>query len=232
MAANNTIKILSPMMETIRKEMEKQISQGVIIAINEILQDISTTYNINLEDLKKKYEDKLVFVDNAHVIKPKKPRNISSDEQCMARTSLQSQCTRKRQNNHEYCGSHIAKQPHGRIDQPVIIPVADAIPATQPKKRGRPKGSTKKKLNMNSIFQPSVSDLIAQDDEDDMVSIELTEVDYDGVTYAMHQNNVYKKTADKLEDMDLSQMILLGKYDDNDQSIDFFTKTKIINLTA
>jgi hypothetical protein len=219
---NNTIKILSPMMDTIRKEMEKQISNGAVLAINEVLTDIATTYNLDLGVLKEKYNSKIVFVDNTHVVKQKKPRNIAASEQCMARTSLQGQCTRKRQAAHEYCGSHIMKQPHGRIDDPPKppAPVDTTIPAAQPKKRGRPKGSTKKQPQQQQQPVPP-NDSTTTDLEGDKVYVD--ELELDGVTYLKNTNNlVFEKTKDNLDDHDYNDMTLLGKYDEVNNTIDFY----------
>lgn len=203
---NNTIKIVSPTMETIQKELEKQISYGVTSALNEVLTDISTVYKLDMEELRKRYSDKLVMVDNT-VIKPKKPRAITSTEQCMARTSGQIQCTRKRQNNSEYCGSHLHKQPHGRIDDPVTTTPEKNDQPTQPKKRGRPKGSTKKKS------------------ETDDNKISISEVEIDGTTYIMDdKNNLFEKTSD--DNIDPDNMILVGKLNSDDNTCVMFNEKK------
>jgi len=62
----------------------------------------------------------------------------------MGRTHSGNQCSRKRQQNTEYCGSHLISQPYGRIDKPSPY---DNKPQ---KKRGRP---PKKLISVKDEFQ-------------------------------------------------------------------------------
>ena len=46
--------------------------------------------------------------------------NVPLHEQCIAKRANGQQCTRRKKDGHEYCGTHIKGTPHGCIDQNAI----------------------------------------------------------------------------------------------------------------
>lgn len=80
--------------------------------------------------------------------------NIFDETKCFARTANQKQCSRKKQKNQQFCGSHLHNQPHGRIDESTIT---DEI---KPKKRGRPPKNTKNQQPINVVQMDVVIETI------------------------------------------------------------------------
>lgn len=89
---------------------------------------ISSEHNISKEDLCK-------------TLKDFEPENISrmvshqpvNQHKCLGKTKYGIQCTRSRQNDSEFCGSHHVNLPYGKVDNSL-----DEIQIIL-KKRGRPK---------------------------------------------------------------------------------------------
>jgi hypothetical protein len=106
------------------------------------------------------------------------------DSKCYARTSTNTQCSRKKQKGTNFCGSHSHSQPYGRIDQPCIVDV-------RPKKRGRPP------LTLSSVKKPEPAEKTPSETDPpktDMLQIEATIENIGGIDYVVdnNTNKIYK----------------------------------------
>ncbi len=101
--------------------------------------------------------------------KPRIKRDIDIETRCMARIGLGSQCSRSRVQYEEYCRSHIATLPYGRIDH------AEISEKKMMKKRGR---------RGKNVKEYTVDDL----DLDKYVQAILVKID--DIPYLLDQNNV------------------------------------------
>jgi len=134
--------------------IKEVVENNVFFMFLELLKKIGDDYQISESELKDKYM--------AYFKKDLKNSNLYSDflslnlkntaaptpcvmpmvealksteinpNKCYARTAASLQCSRKRQKDSDFCGSHAHSQPYGRVDQP-----ADG----RTKKRGRPVSS-------------------------------------------------------------------------------------------
>ena len=115
---------------------------------------------------------------------------------CSARTANGKQCSRKKQKNQGFCGSHIHNQPHGRIDQ-AIDPNKN-----KPKKRGRPPKNFQKQQKL----QPQQVNVVQMDVDIETIS---------GIDYIVdNDGNIYKipDGFNQEEDViDADKLKLLGK---------------------
>jgi len=88
--------------------------------LKQVLEEISNTHNINLDNLVTKYCTKDISIaDLAITIKKKKRKKnriLDKDELCMAKKADGHQCTRRRKDNNEFCGKHLNNLKFGRID--------------------------------------------------------------------------------------------------------------------
>ena len=82
--------------------------------IESVIQKISQTYNIPLEDLRKCYNHSCLAIK--YGIKKRVKRKIDPCKQCMGRKIDMEQCTRSRKEGSEYCLSHQKSLKFGRID--------------------------------------------------------------------------------------------------------------------
>jgi hypothetical protein len=137
----------------------------------------------------------LSSIDLEHINKPPKsnepvthPKEIISneinDKKCYARTSSGTQCSRKKQRDSEFCGSHTHSQPYGRIDQAQTV-------ESQPKRRGRP---------------PS------QINKDSESHIEASIETIDDIEYIVDDNtgHIYKKPDRLDKNLNLDQLKLVA----------------------
>lgn len=131
-----------------------------------------------------------------------------NENKCYARTASNSQCSRKKQQGFEFCGSHIHSQPYGRIDQQCVI---DHLP----KKRGRPPIS-----HQNSNNKPCSQ-------TDNAINIEATIEIIDGIQYIIDNStqNIYKIDEPIIQDpgeincVNMDNLKLVGKKLENDKVI-------------
>lgn len=112
----------------------KNVIDLVIKECKKIIGDISKKHNIDYDEL---LDDNLPEKIRLHnlLIKRKNKRNLPSSEMCMGRKLDLQQCTRRRQDNSEYCASHAKKLKMGRVDEPLPSGMAKS-------KRGRRKKQT------------------------------------------------------------------------------------------
>jgi len=115
------------------------------------------------------------------------PSNEVNESKCRARTSSGAQCSRKRQNESDYCGSHALKQPYGRIDHPQTTDI-------QPKKRGRPPVNTGANATMQMVIES------------------INEISYlvDKQTGNIYAAEDPTKDLEELENVTLDQLTLVG----------------------
>ena len=129
--------------------------------------------------------------------------SVIDTSKCYARTAGSKQCSRKKQKNLDFCGSHLHNQPHGRIDH-------STNPCqTKPKKRGRPPKNIPK--------QPS-----PEPEQEQITQIDANFESINGINYIVDENNmnIYKvpENFDENEGViDMGQLKLLGKKLPNDQ---------------
>lgn len=121
---------------------------------------------------------------------------------CYARTSTGVQCSRRKQKNSDFCGSHAQGQPYGRIDQQCPVD-------NHPKKRGRPPlPQNQQTITKNTDTEP-----------EKVVNIEASIETIDGIDYVIDNNNqnIYKVTDDILDQdgdeisLDTDKLKLVGK---------------------
>ena len=104
--------------------MEKRIEQKISLFINEFKNDIKTQLeNNNGLDFKVKGDLLKYIFDYSNLVLEKedftkRKRVKSSVEQylrCMAKRASGEQCTRKKKENFDYCGTHDKNRPHGIV---------------------------------------------------------------------------------------------------------------------
>ena len=166
--SSNNLKVYLPSLQDFYKEMCVQVQTNVINILEEVLENIAKDKGLNLIDLKTDYllplknlmEVNKDQLNNSNETS-KKIRKVTSEEQCMARTQNGSQCSRKKQKNGDYCGSHLTSQPNGRCDQPL-----EQVNKPQ-KKRGRP---PKKVTTVQDYPDISQKDLVSQNTYEEMLA--------------------------------------------------------------
>ena len=88
--------------------------------LKQVLEEISNTHNINLDNLVAEYCAKDISIADLSITiikkKRKKNRILDKDELCMAKKADGHQCTRRRKDNNEFCGKHLNNLKFGRID--------------------------------------------------------------------------------------------------------------------
>jgi hypothetical protein len=126
-------------------------------------------------------------------------------EKCYARTATNTQCSRKKQKDGDFCGSHTHSQPYGRVDQPCAV-------ETQPKKRGRPAQSCKKAASPPPTAVPAPIPAPAPTQNQIEATIEtIGDIDY---VVDNNTNNIYKMLGEELidgSDIDMDNLKLVGK---------------------
>jgi len=192
----NTLKISLPSLGNIQKEIYQQIHSNVINIVEEVLENISSDKKLDLAELKSEYLApliKLMETNQEHLeqnINARKPRKkLDPSIQCMARIASKMQCSRKRQSNVEFCGSHLNTQPYGRIDEPIMD---DKLF----KKRGRP---------------PKYPPKTYTDDEVEL-KYEIQEID--NKTYIVDEHGtVYEPPKENEPILKVEDLVVVGKKD-------------------
>lgn len=167
LSKSNELKIYLPSLQDLYTEMCHQVQTNVLNILEEVLQNIAKDKGLNLVELNTDYLAPLKNLMNVNQnqlsnTSSKKQRKIDPSEQCMARTQGGNQCSRKKQTNYNFCGSHLTSQPNGRIDQPP--PQSNKVP----KRRGRP--PKKKVISVQDYPTISPQDLMAQNTYEEMVA--------------------------------------------------------------
>lgn len=114
----------------------KNVIDLVIKECKRVIGGISKKHDIDYDELLNEHLPEKIRLHNL-LIKRKNRRNLPVNEMCMGRKLDMQQCTRRRQDNNDFCASHNKKLKMGRIDEP--------FPSEMLKgKRGR-----RKKQNIN-----------------------------------------------------------------------------------
>ncbi len=171
------------------------------IDFNQLKQDLSSTPLV-------KQQIKAKPLPPSAVAPPGPSKPAVDETKCLARTAGQKQCSRRRQKGKEFCGSHLPKQPHGRIDQPIDPS------KSKPKRRGRPPKNTNKP---EPAIKPQVEVI--------QMSADIESIN--GIEYLVDtRGNIYK-LPDNLEDeVNSDQLKLLGKKMENN-SISWYSDTDL-----
>ena len=108
-------------------EMEKRFQIDKMIAL------MSEKYNLDkkelyshLKEFETRLDEKTKSDQQTNVLEIK-------EDKCLGKTKYNTQCSRSRQSDSLFCGSHLSKLPYGRVDDP------DLEKNTNIKKRGRPR---------------------------------------------------------------------------------------------
>ena len=102
-------------------ELTITISNNLEEECRKIIRKISTIKDLDeTHILEMVLPDKLYFNEMANnlVLKKKKKSNrriLPKNERCLGRKNDLTQCTRKRKDGHEFCGSHIKNLPNGKV---------------------------------------------------------------------------------------------------------------------
>jgi hypothetical protein len=95
----------------------KNVIDLVIKECKRVISNISKRHDIDYDELLNDNLPEKIRLHNL-LIKRKNRRNLPATEMCMGRKLDMQQCTRRRQENCEYCASHNKKLKMGRIDEP------------------------------------------------------------------------------------------------------------------
>jgi len=95
----------------------KNVIDLVIKECKRVISGISKKHEIDYDELLNEHLPEKIRLHNL-LIKRKNRRNLPMTEMCMGRKLDMQQCTRRRQDNYEYCASHTKKLKMGRIDEP------------------------------------------------------------------------------------------------------------------
>tara|TARA_B100001175_G_C19413034_1_gene592151 strand:+ start:385 stop:888 length:504 start_codon:yes stop_codon:yes gene_type:complete len=115
--------------------MEKRIEQKIALFINEFKNDIKAKLEDNDEiDFKVKGELLKYIFDYSNLVLEKedftKRKRVKSCVpqymRCMAKRASGEQCTRKKKEGFDYCGTHDKNRPHG-----IVSDVVDDLPNTE-----------------------------------------------------------------------------------------------------
>ena len=102
-------------------ELTITISNNIEEECRKLIRKICTMKDLNEPHiLEMVLPDKLYFNEMANnlVLKKKKKSNrriLPKNERCLGRKNDLTQCTRKRKDGHEFCGSHIKNLPNGKV---------------------------------------------------------------------------------------------------------------------
>lgn len=93
---------------------EKDVSEIYNKNLKLILEDISTKYNLNKEELIENYLS--VNINSNSNILSKKKKPLDECELCYAKKQDGERCTRRHKPNSDFCGKHINNQKFGRFE--------------------------------------------------------------------------------------------------------------------
>lgn len=120
------------------KDLIDQIIQiNVKSEIDLLIVALSDKFSINREDIYQCLRDFEQSINKNYLSESNVTIEINEDK-CLGKTKYNTQCSRSRQIDSEFCGSHLIKLPYGRIDKPSNESSENIIC----KKRGRPKKET------------------------------------------------------------------------------------------
>ena len=97
------------------RDISKDLGNIIKSRINEIIVAISIDYNLDENELIEKYSPKLQAIQEQTKVKRKR-KSIPKEQCCLGRKQFGEQCTRRKKNGSDFCGSHMKSLPYGRID--------------------------------------------------------------------------------------------------------------------
>ena len=97
------------------RDISKDLGNIIKSRINEIIVAISIDYNLDENELIEKYSPKLQTIQEQTKVKRKR-KSIPKEQCCLGRKQFGEQCTRRKKNGSDFCGSHMKSLPYGRID--------------------------------------------------------------------------------------------------------------------
>ena len=96
-------------------EISRDIGDIIKKKINDVIFAIALDYNLDEQELSSKYLPKnQIILDDTKT--KRKRKLIPKDDCCVGRKQFGDQCTRRKKDNSEFCGSHMKSLPYGRID--------------------------------------------------------------------------------------------------------------------
>jgi hypothetical protein len=96
------------------RDITKDIGDIIRNKINDIIIAISVDYNLDEGELLNKYLPNIQINQENTKIKRKR-KKISTELCCIGRKQFGEQCTRRKKDGSEFCGSHMKSLPYGRI---------------------------------------------------------------------------------------------------------------------
>ena len=118
-------------LKQIREVMDQIIEMELKLQIEKLVVVISEHYNIDKNEIYEQLKSFETQLDEKKVSNEEISIDIN-DEKCLGKTKYNTQCSRSRQRDCLFCGSHLNKLPYGRVDNPTIEKIVC-------KKRGRPR---------------------------------------------------------------------------------------------
>ena len=118
-------------LKQIRETLDQVIQMELKFQIEKLILVISEHYHIDKNDI----HNHLKSFDTLLGEKKQAIQEINievNEEKCLGKTKYNTQCSRSRQKDCLFCGSHLNKLPYGRVDNPTSE-------KANCKKRGRPK---------------------------------------------------------------------------------------------
>ncbi len=97
------------------RDISKDLGNIIKSKINDTILAISIDYNLDENELLEKYSPNLQVIQEQTKIKRKR-KSIPKEHCCLGRKQFGEQCTRRKKNGSEFCGSHMKSLPYGRID--------------------------------------------------------------------------------------------------------------------
>lgn len=179
--------------------MEKEDNTKALnLHYKNIINSICKEHNLNFEKIVQKY--KLFSTNFAKKDSPKikRKRNKIPDKiRCLGRKQCGEQCTRKRKNNQEFCGSHQKGLPYGRIDDGIDY---------KPKEKGK-RGRKKKNPSLEDLSYNN--DYVATWKDPELGDQYL--IDSDNIVYTNNPENPRivgrKNEKGQIEDFDIPPII-------------------------
>lgn len=212
------------------------VKNNVFVMFIELIQKIAHDYSkqgITFNELKDKYlsffQDDLCksnlysdmlslnldSIDIKNVITNKnedEQKDVIRSDKCMARTSSGVQCSRKKQKDSDFCGSHSHSQPNGRIDQPKIDKNLSNVTTISDK-------SVKIPNEHDEPNEPN-EDVKIHNEPDDHPIIDANIETIDGIDYILDsEGNLYKSidgaTLDENTELNMDSLKKVGKRDED-----------------
>lgn len=109
--------------------MEKRIEQKISVFINEFKNDIKSKlennheidYNVKSDLLKYIFDYSNLVLEKEDFTKRKRVKScVPQYLRCMAKRASGEQCTRKKKEGYDYCGTHDKNRPHGVVNDIVV----------------------------------------------------------------------------------------------------------------